>query len=334
MRIILILILIIAVGLVDTKAVETMVLPPRLRAGDVVGIVSPAGCISNAAELRASLESSMASLGLRTFFQQSWDDCDGYLAGTDEQRALAVNQMFRNESIAAVLASRGGWGCARIVQMFDYDAMRANAKIFMGYSDLTACLNAVTRRTGVVTFHGPLGSSNWSDESGANVVWSQRLLVDAQPALLSNSDAPDAPTPATIRAGKAKGRLIGGNLSVFDGILGSDYAPALDDFDGAILFLEDVNEASYRIDRMLTQLQLFGALERIAGFVWGTCSGCSDGGFSVAQVLDQHIAPLNIPAFSGAQFGHIAEQFIMPIGARVEIDASNHTIQLLHSVVQ
>lgn len=227
------------------------------------------------------------------------------------QRAQAINEMFGNPSIGMIMATRGGWGCARILNLLDYDLISRNPKPFIGYSDITTCLNAITQRTGMATFHGPMGLSDWAPAS-IDTFWANQVLVLGQMAVFKNSaDFLTTTTPTTINPGKAQGRLIGGNLSVFAAVTGSAFVPK--QYKNTILFLEDTNEYSYSIDRMITELQLAGVLNQISGFIWGTCTGCTDSGFTVLQVLQQHFQPLGIPAFAGFQFVRLFFFLLFPL---------------------
>ena len=246
--------------------------------------------------------------------------------------------MFTDAAVKAVLPVRGGWGCARILPHLDFDAIRRNPKVLVGYSDLTALILAVQAKTGLVAFHGPNGASEWNETSAdwfTRVVLRGEAVTFANPRDKGETLAQTEYRTRTIVPGVARGRLLGGNLSVLTALLGSPYLP---DFRGAILFLEDVNEAPYRVDRMLTQLALAGVLGSVAGVVWGTCHDCDpDAGFgslTIPDLLDDHVKPLGVPAWRGALIGHIDRQFTLPIGADVEIDATAHTIRMLAPAVR
>jgi muramoyltetrapeptide carboxypeptidase len=262
----------------------------------------------------------------------------GYLAGKDEQRAADVNAMFADKDVRAIFAVRGGWGSARILPHLDWKTIRANPKLLIGFSDITALHMAIAARAGFTTIHGPNAASSWgalSWESFRSVAFEGRTPTYASPAGSEDRLAQRAGRVRTFRAGKASGPLLGGNLTVLTALMGTPYLPT---FDGAILFIEDVDEAEYRIDRMLTQLALAGVLKRVAGVVFGQCTDCrgrgpSYGGFTLSEVLQQHLEPLGIPAFQGALFGHVANQFSLPVGARAEIDAAAGTIRLLEPAV-
>ena len=310
--------------------------PKRLSAGDTVGIVAPASATFNTLDLQIARE-SLEALGLKVQVGAHVLDRHGYLAGQDQDRAADINRFFNDAAIRAVLPLRGGWGASRVLPALDYEAIRRNPKIVLGYSDITALHMAIAARTGLITFHGPNGMGRW-DEFSVN--WVKRVLFDAEAVTLENLHekgdflVQTENRVQTITAGTARGRILGGNLTVLTAIMGSPYVP---DFDGAILFVEDVGEDIYRIDRMLTTLKLAGILGRLRGFVWGTCSECEPGsGFgslTFEEVFADHIAPLKIPAWQGAMIGHRTPQFTIPEGVEVEIDATAGRIRMLEPAV-
>lgn len=314
--------------------------PARLKATDTVGLVAPANATFNSIDLDIARE-SLEALGLKVRVGKHLRDRHGYLAGHDRDRAADINGFFQDSSVAAVLPIRGGWGSARLLPYLDYDAIRRNPKVIVGYSDVTALLVALHARTGLITFHGANGMGRWDAYS---LDYFRRVLFNAEAVTFANTPRNSdnnvlTPTQNRIRAitpGTARGTLVGGNLSVLSAIAGSPYLPQ---WDNAILFLEDVGEDIYRVDRMLTTLKLAGILSRIRGFVFGTCSECGpgDGGFGALtfeELWADHIAPLNVPAWSGAMIGHAMPQWTLPVGAEVEIDAAAGSIRMLEPAVR
>ncbi len=281
---------------------------------------------------------SLAALGLKAKLGAHLLDRRGYLAGRDEDRAADVMAMFTDPEVDAVHALRGGWGCARLLPLLDFEAIARHPKILLGYSDITALLLPVFARGGFVTFHGMNGASEWNR---FNVDWFRRVLMQGEAVTMTNPlQAGDQLVPTenrirTITPGRARGRLLGGNLTVLTTIVGSGLLP---DFTDAILFVEDVQEAPYRIDRMFMQLKLAGILDQVKGVIFGRCTKCtpgegSYGSLTIGDVLDDYLKPLKVPAWEGAQIGHIDRQFIMPIGVPAEIDATTGTIRLLEPAV-
>jgi muramoyltetrapeptide carboxypeptidase len=225
---------------------------------------------------------------------------------------------------------KGGWGCARLLDKLDYELIKNNPKVLIGFSDITTLLNVIYAKTGLVTFHGPVGNSGWNDFTTG--VFKSVIMQGEQTDMPLSSKPEDAMT--VFNKGKASGELIGGNLSVLSGLLGSGYLP---DWKGKILFLEEVKEEPYRIDKMFTQLKLNGVLDNIAGLVLGKFSKCEAEeplkAFTFMEVLEQHIKPLGIPAFYGAAFGHTENKITLPVGIRVSMDAEKGTIKLMESAV-
>ena len=320
-------------------AAAKAVKPKRLAPGDTVMLVAPANATFNSIELQIARE-SLEALGFKVRVGAHLLDRHGYLAGDDKARADDINKAFADSSVSAVHAIRGGWGSARLLPYLDYDTIRRNPKVLIGYSDVTALLLSIHAKTGLVTFHGPIGLGRWDSYSldyykrvlfnGEEVTYSNKQGLSDRNALVQTEFR-----TLTIAPGKARGRLLGGNLTVMTAILGSPYVP---DWDDAILFTEDVGEDYYRIDRMLTQLKLAGVLGKIKGFVFGGCSECGpgDGNFgalTLEEIFADHVKPLGIPAWQGAMIGHGQPQWTLPAGAEVEIDATAGTMKLLEAPV-
>lgn len=315
-----------SVRLVGNSSVTPVTIhPPRLQTGDRVGIVAPASAVFNEVAIDR-FKDFLTAMGFEVILGEAVYQQYGNLAGTDKARATDLNKMFSRKDIKGIFTMRGGWGSARILPLLDFEAIRKNPKFLMGYSDITALLNAIYGKTGLVTFHGPVGYSEWNEFT----TWHFKETVLENKAITMISPETVADHIDTIQGGIAEGELVGGNLSVLTGVLGSDYLP---NFEGKILFVEEINEEVYRIDRMLTELQLAGILDKIKGFVFGKCKQCDpedpEHSLTFQQVMDDHIKPLGIPAFSGALIGHIDNQFTIPIGAKARINSRKGTIELL-----
>jgi muramoyltetrapeptide carboxypeptidase len=310
---------------------------PRLKPGDTVGLIVPASPLGDHFDMDL-VQETMLAMGLKPKLGAHALDKSGYLAGEDEARAADLNAMYADKTVKAVFAVRGGWGCARMLPYIDWDVVRANPKLLTGYSDITALHLAFAVRAGFPTVHGPNANSAWAKQSWDSF---RAIAFDGATPTYRNPDATDdrlvqrARRTRMLAGGKAKGRLIGGNLTVLTALVGTPYMP---DLTGAILFLEDVDEAEYRIDRMLTQLSLAGALGKAAGVVFGQCTDCraSDGslsGFTLSEVLEHHLGKLGVPAFQGLEFGHIDNPFSLPVGVMAEMDAAAGTLRLLEPAV-
>jgi len=311
--------------------------PPRLQPGQTIALINPSSAIYERAPYEVAIE-SLQALGFKVREAPNLRARYGHFAGTDAQRAADVNAMFADASVHGILAMTGGSGGGRILPLIDYEAIRRTPKFLGGFSDLTALINAVHQRTGLVTFHCPMGASEWNEFSVRHF---RGTVIDAEAMTLANpKDKEDALVAkanrtTTLRGGIARGVLVGGNLAVLSAIAGSPYWPR---FDGAILFLEEVNEYIYRVDRMLSTLKLSGALDRISGAVIGAFTRCEpgDGNFgtlTLDEVFDDYFKPLKVPVYSGASFGHIRKKFTLPVGLEAEMDADAGTLRFLQPAV-
>lgn len=314
----------------------TVLRPQRLKPGDTIGFVNPSKAIYERQPYEVAAE-SLQALGFKVREAPNARARYGHMAGRPEQRAADLNAMFADPSIAGILAITGGSGANRVLPLLDYDLIRRNPKVLAGFSDITSLINAVHARTGLVTFHAPVGESEWNDFS---VRYFRSVLMDAQAVTLRNQPdkgdglAVKEGRTRTIRPGTARGRLVGGNLAVLTSLAGSPYLPS---FDGAILFLEETNEYIYRVDRMLSTLKLAGMLDRVAGVVLGAFTNCNPGDgygtLTLDEVFDDYFGALKVPVYGGAMFGHIKRKFTLPVGLDSEIDADAGTIRLLTPAV-
>ncbi|NEQ72046.1 MAG: LD-carboxypeptidase [Okeania sp. SIO2C9] len=300
--------------------------PPRLKVGDTVAVVSPATMIYKHQLKYVNLVLGQQKLKVKVGTHAL--DRYGYLAGKDIDRAADINAMFADDEVKALVTTTGGWGSSRILPLLDYDLIRKNPKIIIGYSDITALLLAIYARSGLVTFHGPFGTSSWNKFS---VGYLKDILFEGKAMTLQ----PPINIVETITSGKARGRLVGGNLSVLTAMVGSNFLP---DWRGKILFVEEIREDVYRVDRMLTHLSLAGVLQQLEGFVFAQCTRCLDEEddfptLTLWQVLLDRIRPLGIPAWYGTAIGHIRNKFTVPLGVEVEIDSDRGTIQMLETAV-
>ena len=313
-----------------------LVKPPRLRAGSTVGLVAPAGIVAEAFDVRLARE-MLAALGLKTTLGRHAMDRHGYFAGTDRDRAADLMAMFADPDVDGLVALRGGWGSARLLERLDYDLIRDRPKVLVGYSDVTALLLAIYAKSGLVTFHGPDALSAWTSftaDGFRRASFGGEAVVMENPKREGDGLIQTEDRVRTITPGTARGRLVGGNLTILASMIGTPYLPL---FEGHILFLEDIGEAIYRVDRMLTQLGQAGVLGRLAGLVFGACTRCdpdSDfGAFTLSEVIDGHVRPLGIPAWQGAMIGHVRDKHTVPLGVEAEIDAERGTITLLEPAV-
>ncbi|RON58179.1 S66 peptidase family protein [Pseudomonas frederiksbergensis] len=298
---------------------------PALPSEGVIGVIAPAG--------PASLDTDKAVQWMRArgyslrVFPGVYEN-DGYLAGSDEVRLNDLHGAFADTDVAAIICLRGGYGTPRLLDRIDFDLLRANAKPFIGYSDITALHLAIARYAGFVTFHGPLlnadllgGKQKPTESSFFNMLRGQ---VKAGSALTH----PVAYPLSTIEPGIAHGRLLGGNLSMIASTMGTPYEI---DAEGVILFIEDINEPLYRIDRLLTHLRLAGTLGKLRGVLVGDVAGVDAA--ALARLLKQTFEPLRIPVLAGWRSGHCDPNLTLPMGALVKLDAGNKVLVLEQDVV-
>ncbi|MBU0744879.1 MAG: LD-carboxypeptidase [Gammaproteobacteria bacterium] len=314
------------------------ILPSRLKVGDTVGLVSPGYRVTENIQIQFAIE-RMQALGLKVKLGKHVYTRYGYLAGTDENRADDINQMFADPEVKAIIALRGGWGSNRILGLLKYKTIKNNPKIFMGYSDITSLLLAINAKTGLVTFHGPMAVLTWNEFTtnyAKDILFNAKKITFSNPIEKEDDLTQTKNRIVTIRKGKASGKLLGGSLTLLTSMIGSKYLPK---FNGAILFVEDIDEDIYKVDRMLTQLKTAGVLDKIAGFVFGKCTSCqvknpTYGSLTFQQVLEHHIVPLKIPAWYGSMIGHDDKIFTLPEGTLVTIDAEKGTIEMLEPAVK
>ncbi|NBS21366.1 MAG: LD-carboxypeptidase [Betaproteobacteria bacterium] len=304
------------------ETVPSMILPSpikskRLHIGDTIGLVAPSHSIHERLPFEIAID-TLQAMGFRIKEGAHLRARRGHHAGSDQQRAADINQMFADAQVDGILAITGGSGANRILPLLDYELIRRKPKFFGGFSDITALINAIYAKTGLITFHSPAGVSEW------NAFSQQQFRSIVQEAL-----------PWTMRNPRdAQGHLVGGNLAVLSSMAGSGFLPQFKD---AILFIEDTNEYIYRVDRMLSTLMLSGALDRLAGVVIGAFTQCTPGeGFgrsTLDEVFDDYFLERSYPVFRGAAIGHIRQKFTVPIGAKAEIDATEGSIRLLEPAV-
>ncbi len=310
--------------------------PKKLQTGDTVGMVLPATMAFETHKIDLAI-AQVEALGFKVKLGKYARQRVGYFAGTDEQRAHDINAMFADDSVDAIFCYSGGWGSPRLLPLINYDVIAGNPKIILGYSDITALLNAIHQRTGLVTFHGPVMAqrlTSWTQDNLRRTLMQTEVLGE-----LNNPPKPEGELvdrefwKQTFRGGKARGKLVGGNLSLVAAMCGTPWQVQTQD---AIVLLEDIDEDPYRIDRMLTQCAQAGLFERAAGVVFGYCTDCSVDGpsFSIEDVLTDRFATLNVPSFSGFAFGHIKEMHTLPIGLSASLDADRGVLVIDQAAVQ
>jgi muramoyltetrapeptide carboxypeptidase len=316
---------------------KPLVRPPRLTRGSRIALVAPAGPLLEQDDI-ARAEALCRALDYEPVLSRHARGHYGYFSGTDDERLADLNAAFRDPAIDAVWCLRGGYGVTRILDAIDFEALARRPRPIIGYSDITALLAGVVGCAGLVAFHGPTARAEMPPFTRRHFT---KVLGAPAPCGLLESLVPpaDVLVPRTdrvtaLRGGQADGVLAGGNLTLLQCLIGTRYFP---DLDGALLFLEDVNEDLYRIDRMLAHLRAVGALARLRGVLVGRFTGLKrhmeDGSLGVDQVLTHYFAPLGIPVLYGLPIGHIEDQWTVPLGVRARIDADAGSVELLEAAV-
>jgi muramoyltetrapeptide carboxypeptidase len=312
--------------------------PKRLKAGDTIGVIAPASGVSEETFERGL--QNLADLGFQTKVGKNARGRNGFLSGTDQERLDDLHWAFRDKEIKAVWSIRGGYGASRLLPRIDYRLIRRNPKILVGFSDITALHLAIYQKTGLVTFHGPNAASNFTDYSKNHIVNTLMNPVSGYEIKLPEPPTDEEEDPELyqtniIRKGKCRGELIGGNLSLLIALTGTPFG--LNKVKGKILFIEDVNESPYRVDRMLTQLRQSINMRSLAGIAVGVFTrGKTENdepSQSMLDVLNERLGDLRIPVIHGLSFGHIRENFTIPLGIKAEMNTAKSTVTFLETAV-
>ncbi len=326
--------------------------PKALARGDTIMIVAPAKYLDKDRVTLA--KTRLEEMGFKVRVPTGLFRRKGFLGGTDEERAAELMEAFADPKVNAIFPGTGGYGTTRIVDKLDYDVIRRNPKILVGFSDITGLHVAINQKTGLVTFHSPnpewgLGVDKNLSPYAAKWFWRALLAKEYGSGTgylitTHESEPPkpgddklyeDVPHAHTIHEGKARGRLIGGNVSVVDALMGTPYEIQTD---GKILFLEDVGEAPYRVDRMLNTLRLAGKFDHVAGIILGQFTAREeeakwDDDESIDEVLRDFFGKLNVPVVTHFPFGHVRYNTTLPVGAMAELDAEAQTLRILENPV-
>jgi len=304
--------------------------PQCLKRGDLIGLVSPASTPAPREKIERSVR-YLEGLGYRTTVGLNAEAQHGYLAGTDQQRAEDINNLIRNPRVKAIFALRGGYGTPRLLSLIDYRALRSSPKIISGFSDITALQSAILRRCRLVTFSGPMPAVEfWNDPDPFTEENFWRLLTSRKKVGFLAS-----PALEILNAGRASGALAGGNLSLIVNCLGTPFLPSMR---GIILVLEEVDEAPYRVDRMLMQLVNSGVASRLSGVVFGQFTRCEQKdparpSLRCAEVLTDFASRLKCPVLSNLEYGHIPRKLTIPFGLGAQINSARNRISIPESAV-
>lgn len=313
--------------------------PKALRPGDTVGLITPATYISDPDRL-ALVARTLKHFGLGVKLGKNTGKRLGAYSASVNERLDDLHQMFRDPEVRAVFPIVGGYGAMHLLDRIDYDLLRRNPKIFLGYSDITALHLAITKHARLMTFHGPNVLSPFSDYTQQHF---RRALFETRPiGKVTNPPEINQLRPAhtlrAVRPGTATGALVGGNLTLVCSLLGTPYEI---DTPGRLLFLEDINEEPYRIDRMLTQLRLAGKFDRAVGIIFGECTDCgprdykpSNSPYTLGEILDNLLGPGRVPVLSGLTIGHTDDQLTLPLGCLATLDADAGTLDIKEAGVR
>lgn len=301
----------------------------KLKKGDTIGIIAPASCTTyeKVLEAKKNIEDMGYQVILGECTKKQWYS----YAGTDEERAEEINSFFADKNIDAIICMRGGYGSNRLIELLDFEIIKRNSKIFVGYSDITTLHIALNEKANLITFHGPMAVSNFTGNYN-------RDTYENFIEILSNSKYEQSIKNITkelkvLNEGRAKGKLVGGNLATLIATLGTEYDL---DYNGKILFLEEIGEKTYKIDRFLNQLKKHGVFEKIEGLVLGDFKNCiqdSEKDMTLLEVFQNYFKELKKPVIYNFESGHSEPMLTLPLGAICEIDTYNKELKVLERVV-
>ena len=308
--------------------------PSRLKRGDVIGLVSPASTPNDMQKLDNGIR-YLEKNGYRVKLGENVGKSNGYLAGSDQERANDINTMFKDKSVKAIFCIRGGYGASRILDKLDYKVINNNPKIFVGYSDITALQMAFLQKTGLITFAGPMVATDFSSEISHYTEEYFWEIITSKKKLgrIEQSDKSKMPG---ISKGNAYGRIIGGNISVLSALIGTEYFP---DLKNRILIFEDIDEPPYKIDRILNQFRLLKVFKLLNGIVLGRFVDCfehdtSKKTLTLGEVMEFYLKDLNIPVLYSFPHGHIKDMITVPYGINIKMNATKGFVEFTESAVK
>ncbi|MCH6575607.1 MAG: LD-carboxypeptidase [Bacteroidetes bacterium] len=308
--------------------------PAKLKTGDVIGIIAPASAPVDPTKLENGIR-YIEKNGYRVELGKNISKINGYLAGTDQERADDLNSMFKNKNVKAIICLRGGYGASRILDKINYKLIRSNPKILVGYSEITALQMAILQKSGLVTFAGPMVATDFGNEITSYTEDFFWRIVSSNKKI-GRLKYPDDDKLVSITKGGASGRIIGGNLSVFAALIGTDYFP---DLKGRILMIEEVDELPYKVDRLLNQLRLLKVFKQIKGIILGRFVDCiehdtSKRTLTLGEVMEDYMKDLKIPVLYTFPHGHIKDKVTVPFGINIKMNASKGFVEYLESAVK
>ncbi len=307
--------------------------PKRLKQGDVIGIISPASSPDDPIKIENGVR-YLEKLGYRTEVGKNVGKYNGYLAGTDDERLDDLHNMFKNKNVNAIFCMRGGYGSGRLLDKIDYRIISSNPKIFVGYSDINALQMAFFTKCGLVTFAGPMVAVDFIDEVSPyteEIFWN---MISSNKKI-GRVENPNKEKYFILNKGRAQGRILGGNVSIINSLISTEYLPKLKD---SILLLEEINEAPYRIDRMLNQLRIMKVFKNIRGIILGDFVKCVEYDtekrtLSLNDVIVDYFEGLKIPVIYNFRHGHLSEKVTIPFGLRTVLNASRGFVEINENAV-
>lgn len=307
--------------------------PEKLKRGDLIGLISPASSPEDLTLIQSGVK-YIEGLGYETVIGKNVGKIKGYLAGTDEERVEDIHQMFSDKKVKAIFCLRGGYGAFRLLDKIDYNLIRNNPKIFVGFSEITALQMTFLKKSGLITFAGPMVVPNFAKDISPFTeenFW--RIITSAKKA--GKLKYPELERLPIINSGKTIGRIIGGNLSVFTSLIGTKYLPELTD---KIFLIEDISEPPYKIDRMLNQIRLNKVFEKINGVILGQFIDCNEHdkqkrSLTIDEVIIEYLKITELPTVYNFPHGHTKDFITVPFGINIKLSASKGYIEFTESAV-
>ncbi|MBK7107359.1 MAG: LD-carboxypeptidase [Ignavibacteriae bacterium] len=307
--------------------------PKKLQKNDLIGIISPASTPNDLEAINRGIN-YLEKIGYRTKIGKNVGKKHGYLAGTDEERLSDFHEMFEDKEVKAIFSVRGGYGSGRLLNKINFDIIKKNPKIFVGYSDITALQLSIFKKTGLVTFAGPMVASDFSgeiNEFAEENFW--KVLTSTKK--IGKLHNPRDEKFFVLNSGRGEGKIIGGNLSLLISLMGTEYLPSFKD---SILLIEEIGEEPYRVDRMLNQLKLANIFKEVKGIILGRFVDCyekksEENAISLNEVIENYFAKLKIPVIYSFNHGHIKENLTIPFGVNCNLNATKCFVELTENAV-
>jgi muramoyltetrapeptide carboxypeptidase len=307
--------------------------PKKLQKGDLIGIISPASSVDDSSKIEKGVN-YLEGLGYKVILGKNVGKYNGYLAGTDKERVDDLHSMFTDKKVKAIFCLRGGYGASRLLDKIDYKLLKAHPKIFVGYSDISALHLSIFNKTGLITFAGPMvGIDFFEDVSPFTEEMFWKLLTSTKK--FGRVENPDDENILSLNSGSAAGKIVGGNLSVITGLIGTGYFPDLKD---RILFVEEHGEVPYKIDRMFNQLRLSKVFKSMKGMIIGSFRDCHESDpnkrtLTLGEVISDYLSELKKPVVYNFRHGHLKNNITIPVGINVKLNASRKFVEYTESAV-